>query len=92
MVVVEVELDGVVAHRRGASHFDDILPIHRKRIGLDSHGGGSVAARGTWATLAQVGVGVGGLVAVAPLDEHTARRRQLDADGSKIHEVLKLAV
>jgi hypothetical protein len=41
--------------------------------------------------LAQIGVGVGCLVPIAPFDEHASGRRQLDACGSGVHGAVRLA-
>ena len=91
MIVVEVELDGIVAHWRGAGDFDDVLAMNRKRVGRDFHGWGGVAAGRTRTALSQIGVGISRFVPVIPLDEHTAGRRKLDGSRSNVHKASDVA-
>jgi uncharacterized NAD(P)/FAD-binding protein YdhS len=72
MVVVEVELNGVVAHGTGASDFDDVLSVNRKRVGCDLHNRRCVAASRTGTALPQISIGIRSFVPVIPPDEHTA--------------------
>lgn len=90
MIVVEVELDGIVAHWRGADDFDDVLAMNRKRVGSDFHRRGRVTACGAGTALAQIGVGIGGLVPVTPFDKHATWCRQLDVSRSNVHRASKL--
>ena len=87
MVVVEVELNCVVAHRTGAGDFDDVLSVNGERVGRDLHGRGGVATGRTGTALPQIGVGIGGFVPVIPPDEHTAGSGQFDGGGSQVHRV-----
>ena len=90
MIVVEVELDGIVTHRRGTGDLDDVLSMDRKRIGRCFHCRRRVTACRTRTTLAQIGVGIDGLVPVTPFDEHTTWGGQLDANRRGVHRVSKL--
>ena len=90
VIVVEVELDGVVPHRRCASDLNDILAMNRKRIGRDLYRWRRVTACGTRTTLAQIGVGIGSFVPVGPFDEHTTRGGQLDTSGRQVHRISNL--
>ena len=85
-MVVEVELNGIVAHRRSAGDLDDILAVNRKRIGRDLDRWRRVTACRTRTTLAQIRIGISSFVPVTPFDEHTARGGQLDASRSGIHQ------
>jgi hypothetical protein len=87
VIVVEVELDGVVAHRCRPGDLDDIFPMNRKGIGRDFHCRRRVTASGTRTTLAQIGVGIGSFVSVTPFDEHTTWGGQLDASRGGVHKV-----
>ena len=89
MIVVEVELDGIVTHWRGARDFDHVLSMNGKRVGRDFYRRRRVTACGTRTTLAQIGVRISRFVPVTPLDEHTARGGQLDASRYNVHRVLK---
>ena len=89
MIVVEVELDGIVAHWRGTGDLDDILAVNRKGIRCDFHCRWRVAACRARTTLAQIGVGISGFVPVTPFDEHAAWGGQLDASRSNVHRASK---
>ena len=89
MIVVEVELDGIVTHWRGARDFDHVLSMNGKRVGRDFYGWWRVAAGRTRTALPQIGVGISCFVPVTPLDEHTAWGGQLDASGYNVHRVSK---
>lgn len=90
MIVVEVELDGIVAHWRGAGDFDDVLAMNRKRVGRNFHRRGRVTACGAGTTLAQIGVRISGFVPVTPFDKHATWCRQLDVSRGNVHRASKL--
>ena len=86
MIVVEVELDGIVTHWRGARDFDHVLSMNGKRVGRDFYRRRRVTACRTRTTLAQIGVGIGSFVPIGPFDEHATRGGQLDASGRRVHK------
>ena len=89
MIVVEVELNGVVAHWCGAGDFDDVLSMNGKRVGRDFYGRRRVTAGRTRTALPQIGVGIGSFVPVTPFNEHTTWGGQLDASRGDVHKVSK---
>lgn len=89
VAVIPAEADGVVAHRSNLGGAEDGLE-HHQRTGVFRARGligqamlllALVVAQGAWATVAQVGKGVGGLVAVVPDDVHGAAVRLVNLDG-----------
>ena len=86
VIVVEVELDGIVTHWRGARDFDHVLSMNGKRVGRDFYGRRRVTAGRTRTALPQIGVGIGSFVPVTPFDEHAAGGGQLNASRSGIHQ------
>jgi len=86
MLVVKVELDGVVTHWCGAGDLDDVFSMNGKGVGCHFHCWRSVPASRARATLAQIGVGIGGFVPVTPLHEHTTGRGKFDGGRSCVHE------
>jgi len=89
VAVIPTEADGVIAHRRNLGGAQNGLEHHqragifraRRLIGPAMLFLALVVAQRAGATIAQVGEGVGGLVAVVPDDVHGAAVRLVYLDG-----------
>ena len=86
MIVVEVELDGIVTHWRGARDFDHVLSMNGKRVGRDFYGWWRVTTCSTRTTSSQIGVGIRSFMPVGPFDEHATRGGQFDASRRRVHK------
>jgi hypothetical protein len=86
VTVIPVELDRVMTDLRSSSNLDGSFSKHRKRIRISFYLGRLIPTGGAWATLAEVGVRISGLMAIVPGDGNAARRRKLDRGWDRIHE------
>lgn len=88
MSIVPGKLNGVMTYGTGAAQLDRSFAIDREWISRRFHCGGQFTATCARATLAQIRIGIGGLMAVVPGDQQTPWREKLDLEWSEIHRLL----
>jgi len=85
VAVIPIELDCVMADLSRARNSDGALSEHRKRVRLCLDFRRLIATGSTGTAPAEIGVGISGLVTVAPSDGNAAGRGKLDRGRERIH-------
>ncbi len=85
VVVVPGELDGIVSDRCGANHFDWAFAVNREGVGLRFDFWRLIAAGSAGAVLAQICVGVSGLMAIGPSNLNATGSGEFDGCGGEVH-------